>query len=247
MSAAHGPEHERAIAAAFLGEVEGAAHAVATPGCAACERRLAELRSVVRLLERAADGERAAVADAAVGPQAAPPSRDPIERLLSLAAARERAVLDDALGRPGAPRDAGATVPTPTRAPFASVAGRIAAAAALLAALAAGWWVANPGSPAEAPIPLSAGDLACAPARDAREPFRAFAWSGTLPAGGWFEVAVRDAQGIELLERSGRLHVHEWSPEADRATRWPDEILWEVHAYDATGSRVGSCSGSRSR
>ena len=64
----------------------------------------------------------------------------------------------------------------------------------------------------------------------------------SLPRGGTFEVYVYDgrpsAANVEQIGRSGAIDTTVWEPTLEDTTEWPDEIHWEVVAFDMQGVEV---------
>jgi hypothetical protein len=71
-----------------------------------------------------------------------------------------------------------------------------------------------------------------------------FVWRARLPAGGWYEIRILASDGRELARETTEENRWTSASTAD----WPDEIRWQVRAFDASGAllqvREASCSRS---
>lgn len=89
-------------------------------------------------------------------------------------------------------------------------------------------------SPARTP-PAASGEISCRTPVGEGADYSEFKWDCELPPGGYFQVAVYDYNGGDLLgprRRSPRLNEPRWAPRSYDSNRFADEILWRVCAYD---------------
>jgi hypothetical protein len=118
----------------------------------------------------------------------------------------------------------------------------LALAAALVAALAWGWWIRSQKATPEKEIlldtPSGITELVLVSPVGAVKQYLPFQWTGELDPGGWFEVKVYDADrpGSEPIAQSGTVMASQWSPDSGRApSTWPGRISWSVTRYDGAG------------
>jgi hypothetical protein len=69
------------------------------------------------------------------------------------------------------------------------------------------------------------------------EAFEEFRWKVGDSRASWFEIAVYGDRGELYRERD--LRETRWRPPPAELARWPDEIRWQVIAYDPSGNAVG--------
>ncbi|HUP23476.1 MAG TPA: hypothetical protein VNB06_11110 [Thermoanaerobaculia bacterium] len=112
---------------------------------------------------------------------------------------------------------------SPRRTPWFALAG-LAAAAALVVWIAP--WGGND-APTAPELHLGADGAVRLDADGLR-------WEHDLPAGGWYEVVVFDAQGVEL-ERSDELGRAFWPIDTALRAAWPTDATFEVEVLDGTG------------
>lgn len=78
-----------------------------------------------------------------------------------------------------------------------------------------------------------------------------FTWELATGDGGWYTVTVwadpGDGPLDEPLTTSERCRTQRWTPTEAQAAAWPRAILWEVRAFDASGSVVGSAGATAER
>jgi hypothetical protein len=117
----------------------------------------------------------------------------------------------------------------------------LAVAALVVAVLAWRWWshsnqtqreiLLGPDTPAGAALaPIS-------PVGPVKE-YPPFTWSSELQPGGWFEIAVYDADrpGSDPFLESGTVLENRWSPDASQlGSPWPARIRWTVTRTDRAG------------
>ncbi len=125
-------------------------------------------------------------------------------------------------------------------------------AAAACAAVALIWFALarNPRAPAAEDGILLGSRLVLRSPLGAVAGLERFEWSYDLDPGGWFVVLVRDPRAESSqgeLSRSALLFEPRWEPPSEQSARWPDEILWEVRAYDGTGRWQASAQAGASR
>ncbi|MEM7305613.1 MAG: hypothetical protein AAF682_03030 [Planctomycetota bacterium] len=102
--------------------------------------------------------------------------------------------------------------------------------------------------PLDPDIPLGPTVRLDAPA-GAVPDYEEFRWTYELPAGGYFELLILDARAGMALDEvfaSPRLREPRWRPGA-RLDSLPDEIRWEVTAFDAGGAVLATGSGEARR
>ena len=77
--------------------------------------------------------------------------------------------------------------------------------------------------------------------------FSSFRWESHAPEGGYYEVRVRPSDGANAVFESGKLDQAQWTLTKEQAAELPDEILWEVRAYDPFGQQQGIASARARR
>lgn len=136
--------------------------------------------------------------------------------------------------------------------PRTSMAPRLWIAAAVLLAGFVGWrvWLGAGSARGDRDVVLGDGDVALVAPLGKVGHYARFAWTSTLPPGGWFLLVVRDARSSDpsaapLLEQ--RTQTPSLDVPAQVAASWPAEIEWEVRVYAPGPRLVGSASASASR
>jgi len=77
-----------------------------------------------------------------------------------------------------------------------------------------------------------------------------FVWDLMVGEGGYFTVDVysnSESATHNPLTTSGRLRQASWTPSAEEVNGWPDSILWEVQAFDASGNPLDSAQAVAER
>ena len=72
------------------------------------------------------------------------------------------------------------------------------------------------------------------------EDFDEFRWEADDARARWFEIAVYAERGEHELYRVRDLRETRWRPDRADLEHWPDEIRWQVIAYDPSGNAVGT-------
>lgn len=218
--AAHLREHEDRLAAVVAGDASPDVLAE----CAQCRARWSELASVVAVLEADAAVERAVIADA----RAHSAVRGEDEALAALRA-----------------RMGGAPQRTARRSPAFAI---LASLAAVLAVAWTAWMVARPKEHAP-DVTLGGSALECLKPRERVDAYGEFRWSGALPPGGWYDIAVyaaEDAPGSLPRASATQLEDARWTPTNDEIAKLPASIRWIVQSRDATGAPAARCEASAS-
>jgi hypothetical protein len=215
----HGTEHEKRLEQVTCGELERNDPALRAllEECPECRDRMGGLESVSALLERAARDQRE-VLDSLDLTQAAPGS-DVVGPFL-----RAR------LAERGRKRWLG-----------------YAAAAAVIASAGGAWWMMTRTGPTRPdPVLLGSSGAKTPGAQGDVLPFGPVEWELALPAGGYYEVELRNAHGISLAPTE-RLQQSVWIPSPEEEETLPDEFDVHVTAYDMYDQYVGSVTLSVAR
>jgi hypothetical protein len=207
--------------------------------------RLGELERVASRLGDAATLRREVLTEAARGEPA--PGLDRVDAVIG-ARLRERA-------EKGGAENGDRTLFPASRAgekrvlsPFS---GRfLAAAAVVLVAATVFLLTRDGGDPGEDLRLLGGEEFTDAAPRGKVSSFAEFRWTFPLAASGTFEVLVYDGRqearsqaDREPIGRSFELRSPLWQPRPEEVRRWPDEIEWEVLAFD--GNRVRNAASGR--
>jgi len=81
--------------------------------------------------------------------------------------------------------------------------------------------------------PLGTPNVRALQPRDKVRDFERFEWEGELPAGGTFELVIRDPSHPEKPIVDTRLHETYWVPSPAQRSAFPRELQWEVRVLDA--------------
>jgi hypothetical protein len=73
-----------------------------------------------------------------------------------------------------------------------------------------------------------------------------FQWSGTLPAGGWYQLKLYAGQDDVAWLVSPSLRGAEWLPQLEESQSWPAKLRWNLQRFDASGAPIDSTFGEAS-